>query len=97
MAPRQVPIPGLHTKWLNSHRPALTNLSDRTDLGLVAAAPVPVHFTYLDAAYLAAGRRRHNTASTGDAMTPAYAPRGDHRRKQGHCRPLPSRSRRDSR
>jgi hypothetical protein len=74
MTPRQVPIPGLHAKWLNSHGPELRYLSGRTDLGLLPRHPSRLHFTYLDPAYLAAGGRRHDSASTGDTMTPAYTP-----------------------
>ena len=74
LTPRQVPIPGLHAKWLNSHGPELRQLSGRTDLGLLPQHPSRLHFTYLDPAYLATGGRRHDSASRGDSMTPAYAP-----------------------
>lgn len=74
LTPRQVPIPGLHAKWLNSHGPEVKMLSGRTDLGLLPNHPPRIHFTYLDPAYLAAGGRRHDSASAGDTMTPAYTP-----------------------
>ena len=36
--------------------------------------PARIHFTYLDPDHLAGGGRRHDSASVGDTMTPAYRP-----------------------
>lgn len=74
LTPRQVPIPGLHAKWLNSHGPEVRLLSGCTDLGLLPNHPTRLHFTYLDPGHLSAGGRRHDSASAGDTMIPAYAP-----------------------
>ncbi|MFI7055475.1 Wadjet anti-phage system protein JetD domain-containing protein [Streptosporangium canum] len=74
LTPRQVPIEGLHAKWLNTHRPLVMALARLDTLGLVTSHPQRVHFTYLDPDHLAAGRRRHDSVTTGDTMTPHYAP-----------------------
>jgi hypothetical protein len=74
LTPRQVPIEGLHGKWLNRHRTVLTALAGKETLGLVDR-PTRVHFTYLDPGHRALGRRRHDSMTLGDAVTPAYQPR----------------------
>lgn len=71
--PRQVPIEGLHGKWLNRHRGLVTALAGKDTLGLIDR-PSRVHFTYLDPAHRAAGGRRHDSLTLGDTMTPAYPP-----------------------
>lgn len=73
LTPRQVPIPGVHAKWLNTHRPVLESLTG-TILDLVARHPARIHLTYLDPDHLAAGGRRFDSATVGDAMDPAYKP-----------------------
>lgn len=73
--PRQVPIVGVHAKWLNTHQPVIKNLICRDSLGLLPRHPPRIHFTYLDPDHLAAGRRRFDSATAADAMTPAYPPR----------------------
>jgi hypothetical protein len=73
LTPRQVPIEGLHGKWLNKHQGLIQTLSGKEDLGLVGR-PSRIHFTYLDPEHLAAGGRRHDSATIGDAATPAYLP-----------------------
>jgi hypothetical protein len=73
LTPRQVPIPGVHAKWLNTHRQVIETLIDRS-LGLVAAHPGRIHFTYLDPDHLLAGGRRFDSATVGDSMDPAYKP-----------------------
>jgi hypothetical protein len=75
LTPRQVPIEGLHAKWLNHRHALVRRLASRDDLGLLPPHPPLVHFTYLDLAHRAAGRRRHDSATIGDHMTPAYRPR----------------------
>lgn len=74
ITPRQVPIPGVHAKWLQSHRAAVLALTGLNDLGLLPAHPPRIHFTYLDPAYRAGGRRLHDSATVGDACQPAYLP-----------------------
>jgi hypothetical protein len=74
LTPRQVPVPGLHAKWLNTRQPAVAALAGIPGLGLLPPHPARLHLTYLDPGYLATGRRRHDSATVGDTMTPAYQP-----------------------
>lgn len=74
LTPRQVPIEGLHAKWLNHRQALVQRLSARNDLGLLPPHPPRIHFTYLDPAHRAAGGRRHDSATIGDRMLPAYQP-----------------------
>lgn len=73
LTPRQVPIEGLHGKWLNRHHTLIRHLSGKDDLGLISR-PTRVHFTYLDPAYRASGHRLHESVTIGDPVTPAYLP-----------------------
>lgn len=72
--PRQVPIPGVHAKWLNTHQPLIVALSGRDTLGLLPRHPARIHFTYLDPAYRATGARLHDSATVHDTFTPPYSP-----------------------
>lgn len=74
LTPRQVPIPGLHAKWLQSHLAAVQALTGVDDMGLLASHPARIHFTYLDPSHRAAGGRVHDSATVGDAFIPAYEP-----------------------
>lgn len=74
LTPRQVPIEGLHAKWLNTHRPVIQTLARLESLGLLPRHPQRIHFTYLDPDHLAAGGRQHDSATVGDVMRPAYPP-----------------------
>jgi hypothetical protein len=74
LTPRQVPIEGLHGKWLNRHRTVLTALAGKDTLGLLTR-PTRVHFTYLDPDHRATGGRHYDSITLGDAVTPAYPPR----------------------
>lgn len=74
LTPRQVPIEGLHAKWLNTRHQLLRDLAGVEDLGLVPAHPSRIHFTYLDPGHLAAGGRRHDSATVGDTSQLAYTP-----------------------
>jgi hypothetical protein len=74
LTPRQVPIPGFHAKWLNTHQSAVAALAGLPELGLLPPHPARIHFTYLDPDYIASGHRRHDSATVGDPMTPAYLP-----------------------
>ena len=77
LTPRQVPVPGLQAKWLNykGRQALIAGLAGLPGLELAPAHPSRIHFTYLDPSHLAGGGRRHDSASVGDAMTPAYTPR----------------------
>lgn len=74
LTPRQVPIPGVHAKWLQAHRPAVLALTGLEDLGLLPAHPARIHFTYLDPVHRVSGQRVHDSATVGDAFSPAYRP-----------------------
>jgi len=74
VTPRQVPIPGVHAKWLQGHRAGVQALTGLDDLGLLPAHPPRMHFTYLDPDHRASGARVHDSATVGDAFEPAYRP-----------------------
>ena len=72
---RQVPVEGLHTKWLDSRRRLIARLAGVEDLGLQIDHPPRIHFTYLDPTYRASGGRVHDSASVGDAVVLPYKPK----------------------
>lgn len=72
LTPRQVPLPGIHAKWLQSHKQVVTLLTGR-NLNL-QSHPGRVHFTYLDPKHLASGGRQHDSVTVNDNMIPAYRP-----------------------
>jgi hypothetical protein len=74
VTPRQVPIPGVHAKWLQSHQAGVQALTGLADLGLLPRHPSVIHFTYLDPDHRAAGARVHDSAAVGDSFAPAYPP-----------------------
>lgn len=71
---RQVPLAGVHAKWLDGHRSVVAALAGRTELGLVER-PGMVRFAYLDPEHLRAGGRRYDTFTPGDVSVPCYLPR----------------------
>ncbi len=73
LTPRQVPIEGLHGKWLNKHR-ALVQILAGLDGLTLAERPTRIHWTYLDPAHLAAGGRRHDSLTLGDTVALPYRP-----------------------
>jgi len=73
LTPRQVPLPGVHGKWLNKNQTLIRALSGREDLGL-SSRPTRVHFTYLDPSHHKNGGRRHESITIGDRAEPAYEP-----------------------
>lgn len=73
LTPRQVPVPGVQAKWLNTRRPVVELLTGRP-LNLAPRHPARIHLTYLDPEHLAAGSRRFDSATVGDMMRPAYPP-----------------------
>ena len=74
LTPRQVPVPGVHAKWIDAHTSDLLTLTGRDSLGLLPRHPARIHFTYLDPAHLAEGGRLHDSATVGDSFTPPYLP-----------------------
>lgn len=75
LTPRQVPIAGLHAKWLNTRQALVRELAGVEDLRLLPSHPARIHFTYLDPAYRAAGGRVHDSATVGDPVRLPYQPR----------------------
>ncbi len=73
LTPRQVPVEGLHGKWLNTNIELVRHLSQREHLGLTKR-PATIHFSYLDADHLSAAGRRHDSATIGDVASLAYQP-----------------------
>jgi hypothetical protein len=74
LTPRQVPLPGIHAKWLNTRQHLVAALADLDRLPLVPAHPPRVHLTYLDPEHRAAGGRRHDCVSVGDDVQLPYLP-----------------------
>jgi hypothetical protein len=72
---RQLPVRGMHTKWLSGNGNLLRSLVER-DFGSETRPRLSVaHFTHTDPEYLATGGRRHDAWTTGDHHTVAYQPR----------------------
>jgi len=74
LTPRQVPIGGLHAKWLNTRQALVRDLAGVEHLGLLPAHPARVHFTYLDPEHRAGGGRVHDSATVGDRLPLPYLP-----------------------
>jgi hypothetical protein len=76
MTAREVPIPGMHTKWIDTHRKSLKILSGHPEkIDNLIARPEIVHFTYLDEQHRASGGRHHDSHAVGDQPAVAYTPR----------------------
>ncbi len=75
LTPRQVPIEGMHAKWLNTRQTLVRELAGVDDLKLLPPHPAWIHFTYLDPAYRATGGRVHDSATVGDSAALPYQPR----------------------
>jgi hypothetical protein len=74
LTPRQVPIEGLHAKWLNTRQALVRELAAVDDLRLLPDHPARIHFTYLDPRYRASGGRIHDSATAGDPVALPYNP-----------------------
>lgn len=72
---RQLPVPGMHTKWLDTHGALLRDVSGRDVRDEVRPRPAVLHLTYVDPGHAAPGRRRHDAWTTGDTHDIAYPPR----------------------
>jgi hypothetical protein len=71
---RQVPIAGLHAKWLDRNTRLVTGLSGRQELGLVKR-PSRIQFSYLDRHWLQHGNRRRDSISLDEPdQAPGYQP-----------------------
>ncbi len=73
LTPRQVPIEGLHGKWLNGHQRLVQSLAGLDNLTL-RDSPTRIYFTYLDPEYRRSGRRVHDSYTIGDHHEPHYRP-----------------------
>ncbi|MGH3349247.1 MAG: Wadjet anti-phage system protein JetD domain-containing protein [Nocardioides sp.] len=71
---RQLPIPGVHTKWLDKQRTLVRSLTGRDLDSELRERPTAVHLTYVDPVHLARGRRRHDAWTKGDEHDIAYPP-----------------------
>lgn len=69
---RQLPVPGMHTKWLDIHGTLLRDVAGRDVRDEVRPRLTVVHLTYVDPDH--AGRR-HDAWTTGDVHDIAYQPR----------------------
>ena len=74
MTPRQVPIEGVHAKWLDSHQGLVRTVTGIDDLGLLPPHPARFHYTYLDPTHLRRPGRRHDSYSVGDTLELPYVP-----------------------
>lgn len=72
---RQLPVPGMHSKWLETHGTLLETVSGRDVRAEVRPRLAVAHLTYTDPDYLASGKRRHDAWTTGDTHDLAYSPR----------------------
>ncbi|GIE76298.1 hypothetical protein Aph02nite_22480 [Actinoplanes philippinensis] len=72
---RQLPVPGMHTKWLDNHGALLRDVAGRDVRDEVRPRLTVIHLTYVDPGYAATGRRRHDAWTTGDVHDIAYRPR----------------------
>jgi len=72
---RQLPVPGMHTKWLDTHGALLRDVAGRDVREEVRPRLTVVHLTYVDPDHAASGRRRHDAWTTGDVHDIAYQPR----------------------
>jgi hypothetical protein len=67
MTPRQVPIEGVHAKWLDTHQGLVRLVTGIDHLGLLPPHPARFHFTYLDPDHL--GLRDHAALGAASQIT----------------------------
>ncbi len=72
---RQLPVQGMHSKWIEQHAALLRRLTGRDVQHELAPRVAVVHLTYVDPGHLAAGGRRHDAWTAGDVHGLAYQPR----------------------
>jgi hypothetical protein len=73
LTPRQVPVEGLHGKWLNKHRALVQALAGIDNL-VLAVRPTRIYWTYLDPDYRRSGGRVHDSLTLGDHVSLPYKP-----------------------
>ncbi|MFD6064940.1 Wadjet anti-phage system protein JetD domain-containing protein [Rhodococcus wratislaviensis] len=75
LTPRQVPVPGVHAKWLNARQREVATLAGYADgLELLPNHAPRIHFTYLDPTYRTSGGRVHDSHTLGDTINLPYQP-----------------------
>jgi hypothetical protein len=67
VTPRQMPIEGVHAKWLGDHQGLVRTITGITDLGLLPPHPGRFHFTYLDPHYRAGTTRGTSNRADNEA------------------------------
>lgn len=72
---RQLPVPGMHTKWLDAHGALVRDVTGRDIRSEVRPRPAVMHLTYVDPGHAASNRRRHDAWTSGDVHDLAYEPR----------------------
>lgn len=73
--PRQVPVPGLHAKWLDAAgRRTLIARLVAIDQIMLRSRPSQARVTYLDPNHAAAGQRRWDIITAGDRVALPYPP-----------------------
>jgi len=74
---RQLPIPRVHTKWLDKFMVLVSSLTGRDLDSELRKRPTVVHLTYVDPTYLARpdNPRKHDSWTAGDSHELAYQPR----------------------
>ncbi|MBR3317842.1 MAG: hypothetical protein IKG21_08535 [Atopobiaceae bacterium] len=75
LTPRQVPLPGIDAKWLDTvrNRQLVCLLSDKEELGLVGR-PARLEFAYVDPTHAQRCRRRFDSWVDGDSCELVYEP-----------------------
>ncbi|MGV0806506.1 Wadjet anti-phage system protein JetD domain-containing protein [Mycolicibacterium setense] len=75
LTPRQVPIAGVHAKWLtDSKRREIAALAGIESIDL-AQRPSEVRFRYCDPQHIDSGGRQWDSHTLGDNVSPVYQPR----------------------
>ncbi|WP_239069088.1 DUF3322 and DUF2220 domain-containing protein [Cellulomonas phragmiteti] len=72
---RQLPVPGMDTKWLPRHGTLLRDLAGWDVRAHLRRRSAVAHLTYVDPEYRATGARRHDAWTSGDSHRLAYRPR----------------------
>ena len=72
---RQLPIPGVHTKWLAANESLVRRVTGRAVVDEVRRKPAIVHVTYVDPDYRETGARWHDSWTAGDSYILLYQPR----------------------
>lgn len=72
---RQLPVPGMHTKWIADHAALIHSLVGREVAKEARPRLSVVHLTYVDPDYRAGGGRHHDAWTAGDCHQLAYRPR----------------------